>query len=188
MQLPLQVTFRHMDPSTALEADVRAKVEKLQRFCDQIMSCRVMVEAQHQHHHKGHLYHVRVDLKVPGHEIAVSREHDLHHSHADAYVAIRDAFDEVRRQLEDHMRRRRQDVKTHEVVPHGRISALFVEAGYGTIQTADGREIYFHQNSVLDTNFSKLQVGDELRFAEEVGENGPQASSVRLVGKHHPVG
>jgi ribosomal subunit interface protein len=188
MKLPLQVTFRNMDPSEAMEANVREKAEKLDHFYDQIMSCRVVVEAHHKHHREGNLYHVRIDLKVPDEEIVVSREHDLHHSHADAYVAIRDAFDAARRQLEDYVRRRRQDVKTHEAPSHGFISRMERALDYGIITTNDGREIYFHRNSVLDGTFDEFTTGTEVRFDEEKGEKGPQASTVKRVGKHHPVG
>lgn len=188
MKLPLQITFRNMDPSEAMEADIREKAEKLDLFCDEIMGCRVVVETQHHHHHRGNLYHVRLDITVPDSEIVVSRAHDLHHSHEDAYVAIRDAFDNARRKLEDYNRRRRQDVKTHEAPHHGRVMQLFTDEGHGRIETADGREIYFHKNSVLNAAFDQLAIGTEVRFDEEQGDLGPQASSVRVVGKHHIVG
>lgn len=113
MQLPLQVTFRNMSPSEQLEAYIRERAAKLDEFYDKIMSCRVMVELHHQHHHKGNLYHVRVDLTVPQNEIVANRKADEHHAHEDAYVAVRDAFDAAERQLEDYARRQRGEVKTH---------------------------------------------------------------------------
>jgi len=174
-----------MEPSAAMEADIRDKADKLDQFCGEIMSCRAVVEAQHRHHHKGNLYHVRLDITVPGSEIVISREHDLHHSHADVYVAIRDAFDNAGRKLEDYNRRRQQHVKTHAVPHHGRIAQLFADEGYGKIESADGREIYFHRNSLLNQPFDQLAVGMEVRFDEEQGDHGPQASTVKTVGKHH---
>jgi cold shock CspA family protein len=98
---------------------------------------------------------------------------------------MRDAFDTARRKLEDYVRRRRQAVKAHEVPPHGRVSRLFPQEDYGFIETPDGREIYFHRHSVLHDAFERLQVGAEVTFAEEEGKKGPQASTVRLVGRHH---
>ena len=177
-----------MDPSEAIEADIREKADKLDQFCAEIMSCRIVVEAQHHHHHKGNLYHVRLDITVPDSEIVISRGHDLHHAHEDAYVAIRDAFDHARRKLEDYTRRRQQHVKTHEAPDHGRVIQLLMDEGYGRIETADGREIYFHKNSVLNASFDQLAIGMEVRFDEEQGDLGPQASTVRVVGKHHIVG
>jgi ribosomal subunit interface protein len=185
MQLPLQITFRNMQPSEAIEAKIREKAEKLDKYYDRIMSCRVVVEPQHKHHRKGNLYHVRIDVTVPDGELVASREPDEHHSYEDIYVSIRDAFDSMRRQLEEHARRRRGDVKNHEAPPHGWVAEMYPAEHFGRIKTPDGRLIYFHKNSVLDTDFTELQIGSEVRFVEEQGELGPQASTVYVVGKHH---
>ncbi len=187
MKLPLQITFRNMEKSTAMEADVRVKAEKLDEFCAEIMSCRVMVESHHRHHHEGNQYHVRIDLTVPGAELVARREPSAHHAYTDVYVAIRDAFDNMRRQLEDYARRRRGEVKHHQEPSHGHISEINREQGYGRIATSDNREIYFHSHSVINAKFAQLDVGVEVSYAEEQGEQGPQASTVRVVGKHHYV-
>lgn len=188
MKLPLQIVFRNMDPSDAIEANVRERAEKLEHFSKDIMSCRVVVEAHHKHHHKGNLYHVRVDVKVPGRELVVSREPGKHQAHEDVYVAIRDSFNAMGRQLEDHMRRIRGKVKTHEVTPHGSIIEIVSEDDSGVIQSSDGREIYFHRNSVVDGNFDHLKVGDKVHFTEIMDESGPKATTVYVEGKHHVVG
>jgi ribosomal subunit interface protein len=187
MKLPLEITFRNMEPSEALEANVREHADKLDKFYDRIMSCRVVVEKDHTHHHQGNLYHVRIDLTVPGKELVVSREPEKHHAYEDVYVAVRDAFRAIRRQLEDYNRRQRGQEKHHEVEPHGRIAGLFPAEDYGIIEASDGREIYFHRNSVLDVPFEQLKMGTEVRFHEEQGEQGVQASTVKLIGKHHIV-
>lgn len=178
MRLPLQLSVRNMSLSEAAEADIREKAARLDSFYDQVMGCRVIVEAPHRHHRKGVLYNVRIDMTVPGSELVIKRE-----PHEDLYVAIRDAFDAARRQLEDFVRRRRGDVKTHEAPSYARVTKLFAE--YGFLETPDGREIYFHRNSVLDGGFDRLKTGAEVRFSEEEGEQGPQASTVALIGKHH---
>ena len=187
MQIPLQITFRDMEPSDAVEAAVREKAGKLEQFAD-LMSCRVIIEMINKHQHQGTMYHVTIDLAVPGREIVVSRDHGKDHSHEDIYVTLRDAFNAARRQLQDHQRISHQKVKAHELPPHGRITELFADEGYGRIETPDGRSIYFHQNSVLNGDFSRLELGSEVRFAEQIGEEGPQASSVQRIGKHHIVG
>ncbi|MEJ2554317.1 MAG: ribosome-associated translation inhibitor RaiA [Gammaproteobacteria bacterium] len=187
MKLPLQINFRNMEGSEAMRNNIEERAGKLDQFCDQIMSCRVMVEAQHRHRQAGNIYHVRIDITVPGKELVVSREPHEHHSHTDAYVAIRDAFNAARRQLENYARQRRREVKSHAATPYGRISQLFIEEGYGRIETPDNRDIYFNRNSLLNGDFEKLTVGSEVSFAEEQGEHGPQASTVRIVGKHHYV-
>ena len=188
MKLPLQIVFRNLDHSDAIEAKIRERAEKLEHFSKEIMSCRVVVEAHHKHHHKGNLYHVRVDVKVPEAELVASRDPAKHQAHEDVYVAIRDAFDAIRRQLEDQQRRRRGRVKAHEVPAHGCVIALVPAENYGKIETPDGKQVYFHRNSVVDADFDALKIGDEVRFAEEMGESGPQASTVHVEGKHHVLG
>ena len=187
MQLPLQITFRGMEPSDAIDVNIRKKAEELERFTEHITGCRVIVEAPHKHHLKGMLYSVKVDITLPGKEIVVSRHPDEHHAHEDVYVAIRDAFNAAGRQLEDYVRRRRSKVKTHELPPHGIISKLYPHEDYGMIETPDGREIYFHRNSVLNADFDKLKNGTRVHFTEEKGEKGPQASSVHVEGRHHII-
>lgn len=188
MQLPLQITFRDMEPSEAVEANIRERASRLDRFYNHIMSCRVMVEAPHAHHNKGRLFQVRIDVTVPDGELNVNHgHHHKDHSHEDIYVAIRDAFAALRRQLEDYVQKRRGKTKRHEPPAHGRVLAMASDDDYGRIETPDNRVIYFHRNSVLNAGFDKLDVGSEVRFVEEMGELGPQASTVALVGKHHVV-
>jgi cold shock CspA family protein/ribosome-associated translation inhibitor RaiA len=183
MQIPLEISFRNVPSSPGLEADIREKAAKLEEFYDRITSARVVVETPHRRHRQGKLFHVRIDLRVPGREIVVSREPVGHHAYEDVHVAIRDAFDAAKRQLEDYVREVRGSVKTHEPSPRGRIARLHPEDDYGFIVTPDGREVYFHRHSVLDAGFDRLSVGDEVRFAEEAGEQGPQASTVHLAGE-----
>ena len=109
MQIPMQITIRDMEHSEALETHIREKAKKLDEFFNHIMSCRVVVEMPHKHHHQGKQYNVRIDIGVPGNEIVVNRDHS-----EDVYIALRDAFDAAKRQLEDYARKIRGDVKTHE--------------------------------------------------------------------------
>jgi ribosomal subunit interface protein len=113
MQQPLEITFRGVPPSEAVETRIREKAAKLEQFCDSIISCKVAVEAEHHHQHQGNLYHVRVDLNVPNKHIVVSREHHDRQAYEDVYVALRDAFDAAKRQLEEHVRIQRGEVKRH---------------------------------------------------------------------------
>lgn len=115
MRIPLEVTFRHMEPSAAAEARIAEKVAKLEQLYDKLTRCHVIVEAPHEHHRQGKLFHVSIDLTVPGGELLVTRGHN-HQSqaHEDVYVAIRDAFDAAKRRLDDYARQKRGDVKHHE--------------------------------------------------------------------------
>jgi ribosomal subunit interface protein len=188
MQIPLQVTFRNIGRSEAIEAKVRERAARLERFYDGIIGCRVVVEELHQHHRKGNRFHVRVDVTVPDAELVANREPDEHHRYTDVYLAVRDAFDAMDRQLEDYARRQDRRVKSHAVPAHGRIAELVAEEGYGRIATPDGRLVYFHRNSVVGGDFDRLELGAEVRFDEEAGDRGPQASTVHPIGKHHVVG
>jgi ribosomal subunit interface protein len=112
--VPLQITFRHLAPSEAIAAKVQERAAKLERFAEHITGCHVVIEAPHRHQHQGTLYHVTIDLVVPGGQLIVNRAPQQHHAHEDAYVAIRDAFDAAIRRLEELFQRRRVDVKHHE--------------------------------------------------------------------------
>jgi ribosomal subunit interface protein len=181
MQVPLQITFRHMPASDALEARIRDQAAKLEAFHPQLISCRVTVEELDRHQHQGRQFQVRIDAHVPGREIVASRDH-----HQDVYVALRDAFAAVTRQLEEEVRLRRGDVKVHDVPQHGRVARLLAEEGYGFIATPDGRELYFSRANVVHPAFTDLTVGTEVQFIEEAAAEGPQAKRVS-VGKHGPL-
>lgn len=185
MRLPLQVSFRHMEPSPHIESIVEKKAASLDNFASDIMSCRVVVEPAGKHHKRGNPYSVRIDVTLAGEEIVVTRDPAQRTQYKDIRVAIREAFDAASRRIEDYVRRRRGQVKTHADVPHAHVSSLFADEDYGFLTTPDGREIYFHRNSVLNGDFDQLKRGTEVAFAEEEGEKGPQASTVKLVGRHH---
>lgn len=190
MDIPLEINFRNMDRSEAVEARVRERAAKLEKFFSRLTSCHVVIEAPHRNRRKGKLFHVRIELGVPGRaELIANRSPKNDHTHEDIYIAIRDAFDAAQRQLQDHKRKISGTVKTHEVPDHGRVSRLFADEGYGFISAADGQEIYFHRNSVTNDGFDGLQVGSEVRVVSVDGESadGPQATTVTPIGKHHIV-
>jgi cold shock CspA family protein/ribosome-associated translation inhibitor RaiA len=185
MQLPLQISFHNMPHSADIEERVLEHAATLDEFYSHVMSCRVVVDMPHRHHRRGNLYQVRIDIMVPGEEIAVNRETGEHTAYKDIEVAIRDAFNSAVRMLEDYARRRRGQAKVHHPLPHARVAKLFPEAHYGFLGTPEGREIYFHEDSVVEADFAHLQVGQEVTFVEQAGDKGPQASTVRPVGRHH---
>lgn len=186
MQIPLQITYRSMEASEAIDTYIRERAAKLDGCCENMVSCRVVVEAPHKHQHKGGLYHVSIDITLPRESIIINREPELHQAHQDAHVAVRDAFDAAQKQLRAFVSRQKGEVKTHEASPHGRISEFYPAEDYGRIASAEGGDIYFHRNSVLNMDFDMLEIGMEVRFVEQSGDEGPQASSVWIVGKHHP--
>jgi cold shock CspA family protein/ribosome-associated translation inhibitor RaiA len=182
MKVPLQVVFRHTNRSDGVEARIHERAEKLDRIYNQIMTGRVVVDLPQQRHRKGKIFLVRIDLTVPGRELVVGRGPLLNHAHEDVYVAVEDAFDAMERILKEFSREIQGEVKRDVAQDRGLVDRLFPEEGYGFIQTGDGRDIYFHKNSVLNGGFGRLRQGMEVRFNEEEGEKGPQASTVDIAG------
>lgn len=187
MNTPLQVSFHSLPHSLTVESAVRDAVERLEGVFDRIVSCCVIIDQPHRHHKQGNHLQVKVDLKVPGGELVVKREPIADADSSDLVAVIHDAFEDLQRQLDEFVSRRRRFVKTHEVPPHARVARVFPEAGYGFLETLDGRELFFHRNSVLNEGFRRLDVGTEVTFVEELGDKGPQASTVKLVGRHNHV-
>jgi ribosomal subunit interface protein len=182
MQQPLQITFRDVGHSDALEAYVRQRAQKLDTFFPRIMGCHVALEAPHRRRQTGRHYRVRIHVTVPGSEIVVSHAPGDTLANQDLYAAIDQAFDQASRRLEDHARRLRGEVKSHEE-PYleGRVTKHFGYEGYGFITSPEAGEVYFHENSVQNHAFGRLKVGSVVRFVEEMGDKGPQASTVVLV-------
>lgn len=180
MQVPLQITLRNVTISDQLDSYIRDRAAKLDEICETIISCRVVLEEPHKHKQKGRLYHVSLELNIPGETIVVNREPDLHQAHQDKQVVVRDAFDAAQRQLRDVVNRQKGKVKTHEENPVGKIAALFPMEDYGRIMGADGAYVYFHRNSVKDREFNELEEGMKVAYSPEEGDDGPQARWVRV--------
>jgi len=201
MQLPLQVTFRNMEASATVQDWIAEQATRLESLYQPIMHCRVAVEAPHRHHKKGAQYHVRIDLTLPGGAIVIKRQPsskgralregkreitkklEVGVPHKNLRQAIDDAFKAAARRVQDYARRQGGRIKAHKQTPIARVSRLLGDEGYGFLTALDGHEIYFHRDSVLNRGFNRLKVGTTVAFAEELGEKGPQASTVRIVRK-----
>lgn len=176
MEIPLQITAHDFRLTPTVESEIRDKAAKLDATYERITRCRVVIEAPVGHHRRGGPFKVRIDVTVPGAELIVNRQED-----DDLPIAIRSAFDAMRRRLEDHVRQQRGDIKTHEApLQNGHVTKLFPQEGYGFLETSDGREVYFHSHSVLDPGFARLTIGSAVRFVEEHGQKGAQASTVHI--------
>jgi cold shock CspA family protein/ribosome-associated translation inhibitor RaiA len=185
METAPEIQFQGMAGTPQIEDVISAHIGQLEELFGRITACRVVVKAPSQHHHKGGLYEVHIRLALPqGREVNVSRTPTPDERHSDLTFAINDAFKHARRQLEDKVRLTRGDVKNDERPPIGTVVRLDPSGEFGFLQAGDGQEIYFHRNSVLNDGFAKLQVGSRVAFAEEPGDKGPQATTVRLAGKH----
>jgi len=186
--VPIQITFRHVARTEEIEEEIRSRARKLETFYSPITSCRVLVEVPPRRSlETPSPFHVRIELTVPGGEIVVKRAPALYPKERSTgakhlNVAIHEAFDTARRRLQEHARQKRAAAKAHLAMPEGRVAKLFPE-GYGYIETPDGREIYFHANSVLNDRFKRLKVDSKVCYTEEAGEKGPQAAMVSIVAK-----
>jgi cold shock CspA family protein len=185
MQTPVQIDFQGMSAQPEVRAAIEAHVDQLEQRYGRITACRVVVKAPSGHHRTGGLYEVHIHLALPeGREVNIGRTPPADERHADPTFAINDAFKHARRRLQDHARRLQGQVKQHEEQPVATVRTIDPSGGFGFLEAADGHEVYFHRNSVLDGAFGRLAVGSHVTFAEEMGEKGPQASTVRLLGKH----
>lgn len=186
MQVPLDISFKNIESSGPLRAEIERHARGLEKFHDRITSCHVTIIAPATRHRRGDLFAVNIRMAMPQHkDILVTDTHGDVAEHQHVQVAIKHAFRAARRQIEDAAREMRGAVKPHQVEDHGRVAKFLAGEDYGFIETPDGREVYFHRNSVLDNAFDRLTIGSEVRFVEEIGEKGAQASTVRVVGKHH---
>jgi ribosomal subunit interface protein len=178
MKQPLQITFHGMERSDAVEDAVRRRCEHLERFASDIMSCRVVVDQMQMHQQQGRPFGVRIDLTLPGRELVADRVQD-----EDVHVALRDAFDDMKRRLEDAVRQRRGAEKSHPRELHGEVARLNDAEGFGFIRTPDGQEYWFGRDNLASGRFEQLQEGTPVQFIAELAAEGPQAKRVSL-GKH----
>ena len=190
MQEPLQVTFHNLDRSDALDARVRERVARMERYYDGVIGCRVTIEAPHKQPHKSTLG-ITINVRVPGKDIVIKREARLHETdgHQETYRVVNDAFDTIDRQLEEFARKQRREVKAHDGPVYARVVRIYPEQDYGFIETPEHVNLYFHRAVVKDDKFDQLEVGSEVFYAEadEEGAVGPQASSIQLVKGMGPL-
>jgi ribosomal subunit interface protein len=173
-----RITIRDIPHSEALEAYITKKADKLYNYCNRIMQCSVVVDQAQKHKHQGKLYNARIDITVPGSELAVNHAID-----EDVYVAVRKAFDALRSQLVSFTAKQRGDVKTHDQALLGKVVKLFPEEQFGFIEH-NGEEYYFSSENVVKPTFDKLEIGTEVQFIESLGNEGKQANRITC-GKHH---
>jgi cold shock CspA family protein len=185
LETPVKIDFQGMDANAAMRKAIVERVDNLEQRFGRITACRVVVIAPTAHHQTGGIYEIHIHLSLPdGREVNVAKTPQNDERHANSAYAINDAFKRARRRLQDQVRRLQGKVKVHEPEPSGAVVRIDADGGFGFIETSDGREIYFHRNSVLNDGFLRLDIGMRVTFAEALGEKGPQATTVRIPGKH----
>ena len=191
MQTPVEIEFQGLEPTDELRSCVDRHIAALEERFGRITSCRVAVKGPSERHRKGGAFDVSIRLSLPqGREVDIGRSEgrpevpETDNRLLDPMVAVNDAFKRARRRLQDQARRMQGHVKIHDGPPIATVSRFDAAAGFGFLETPDGRELYFHQNSVLDGGARAVTPGTRVTYFEEMGDKGPQASTVRLLGKH----
>ncbi len=185
MQIPVEITYRDVQKSEEIENLIYEKVEKLERICGWMIRCNVTLEQPQKHQRSGNPYRVRIEITIPpGHELIVKREAGEGDMHDSLATVIRQAFDAARRKVQDQVEKQHKEVKQHpDQEVQAFVSKIFPQEGYGFLKSREGRDVYFHKNSVLNDDFERLNIGTGVRYVEEEGEKGLQASTVAIVDK-----
>lgn len=179
MQTTPQIDFQGVEPSSERQNKILRQIERLEERYGRATACRVVVKAPGAHHHTGGLYEINIHLSLPDRrDVAIERTPPVDERFQDFDFALNDAFKRARRRLQDQVRRMRGKVKHHDIAPTGIVKKIMAGEGYGFLESADGREVYFHRNSVQDPGFDSLKLGSRVDFREEEGKEGPQASRV----------
>jgi len=185
MQAPVEIDIQGFEETAQIRREVTEHVNRLVQRFGRVTACRVALRAPSVHHRQGGLYEVGIRLALPdGREVNIRRTAQSDERHADLAFALNDAFRRARRQLQHHVQALQGRVKHHESASAATVVRLDPSGEFGFLETADGREIYFHHNAVLNGGFSGLTIGARVTFAEEEGEKGPQATTVKPLGKH----
>jgi cold shock CspA family protein len=202
MDFPVQISYRNVAASPTVEEWVRKQAEKLATFHQRIVRCRVAIDLDHQHMRRGNRFLVKVLLSVPRGQVAArnlavpvdpeklleagrkAKRLEIGAPQKELRLAIASAFRSAGHRLQEMVRQQRRQVKTHQT-SLGQVVEVFSDLGYGFLETPEGQRIYFHRNSVLHDAFSALAPGAMVRFVEEEGEQGPQASTVEMIRREH---
>lgn len=185
MRVPLEITFRDAVKSDEIVTLIEEKATGLDKLCDNLISCRVAVEKPHDNKRSGNSYRVRIAIRIPpGRELVVKREPQNGSLPEPLTAMIREAFETARRRLVKMLKQQQGSVKYHpQQTDVAYVTKLFKDKGFGFVETLEGREIYFHRNSVLHGDFNRLDIGTGVRYVEKDGDDGPQASTIHIVDK-----
>jgi ribosome-associated translation inhibitor RaiA/cold shock CspA family protein len=182
----VEISWKGLDATPDIESRVAARVARLEKISGRLTSCRVAIDAPHQHHRTGNLYEVRIEARGPMAVFVVDRDPGDHFAHKDLHVAVRDAFDAIERQIKRWNQTHGGRPESHVEPLRGRIDSLDPGRDCGQIMMTDGRLVYFHKNAVANHRYAALKSGDMVELSLDPGldsEHGPNASSVRPVGE-----
>jgi cold shock CspA family protein len=185
MQIPLEVRYgEDVERTSRIDSVISERAQKLDHFCDHIISCRVAVERPHHAASSGNPHRVRIDVTVPpGHELVVDKGPPNVPFDESLETTIIESFKAMERQLKELSDRQQGEVKSHQRTA-GIVVRLFRERGYGFLKEAEGdQEVYFQRSAVPNGDFDRLEIGTQVRYVPRMGEKGPQASTVKIIDK-----
>lgn len=183
MDVPLQLSFKNVEKTPALDDLVREKVDKLESLSSSLTSCRVHVEREHESQTTGNGYHLRIEMHAaPGHVLLVEDTPGEGSVNDELSSVLIDAFQTATRRPKEHEERNHGEVKTHPQQEVGAVVRnLFAEEGYGFAESLQGETVYFHRNSVINDDWDRLQEGSGVRLVVTEGDKGPQATTVQVI-------
>ncbi len=185
MQTPAQIETEGVKKTPELLATIDQHITELEDLFGRMTACRVVVKGPGDRHQTGGQHQVNIRLALPdGREVNIGRTPKQDERYADLTFAIDNAFKRARRRLQDQARLMRGQTKSHEGQPVGTVARIDPSGEFGFLESADGHEIYFNCNSVLDGGASDIAPGTRVSYVEEIGEKGAQASTVRVLRKH----
>lgn len=181
MTTPLEISFHNLTPSPAIEAAIEKRVAKLEKLYPRLTSVRVSVEKPHRQNRTTSPFEVHVEMNVPGRVLAVTRETKharQRFARPTIQTSVNEAFRTAEAQLKEFKAQQRGAVKTHPAMLQGTVRRVDRRNGVGFLITNEGKEIYFHSNSLLSGEFEKLKRGDAVHYTEALGDTGPTANKV----------
>jgi ribosome-associated translation inhibitor RaiA/cold shock CspA family protein len=181
MQIEPIISYQNLDHSPAVEDLVRKRIEALEKRYNRITGCEVTLNAPQKRKLHGRVFHVRLNLRLPGPDLSISREVALGSAQDDLILAVNRAFSAA----EKAIKKRKKlmggvEVKHHAPILHGEIAELEPELGHGWIRSDDSRMVYFQKDSLTSDYWDQLKTGMRLRFREMQGDKGPYATGVTL--------
>jgi ribosome-associated translation inhibitor RaiA/cold shock CspA family protein len=188
VQRPLQISYKGLASSPALDELIRERVAELERLHSRIVGCRVVVEVPHRGAESAKVpIGVTVEVEVPNRSLVIGKDfQERHEAKRDHAAPLNAAFDAVERQLERINDFQHGDVRRHAATGQtGMVVRLFPDQNYGFVELDNSTELYFTRNAVAGGSFDELSVGMMVIVtpATDEGPMGPQASSVRLFDK-----
>lgn len=185
MRVPLEISFHGISRSENLEELIRTDAAKLEKVCDDLISCRVGIKLDQKSRNTANPFKIRIEMRFPpGNNLVVTHKSGIKEAADDLPTAIKNAFKSAHRRLKQLVEKQQGERKSHPQQEAGAlVTKIFPDEGYGFIRSVDGEDIYFHRNSVLNDDFDRLEPGTGVHYTATLGDKGLQATTIQIVNK-----